>query len=145
MLLRCESLDPPTSQMGQTLSCRPCRLNVRFARKRTRLTPLADLGRSAGQAPLHGLHAPGIAAAGDDAGRLFDVAHLLGAMGERVLEEPLRALPTLCRPCRLRCFTWLAGLSTLADIGWRSERRATNICAGPARARRSMQSHFSQG
>jgi hypothetical protein len=31
------------------------------------LTPLADLGRSAGQAPLHGLHAPGIAAGGDDA------------------------------------------------------------------------------
>jgi hypothetical protein len=31
------------------------------------LTPLADLGRSAGQAPLHGLHAPGIVAAGDNA------------------------------------------------------------------------------
>jgi len=31
------------------------------------LTPLADLGRSAGQAPLHGLHALGIAAADDDA------------------------------------------------------------------------------
>src|SRR6516165_11424640 len=35
--------------------------------------------------------------------------------------------------------------TTQADIDWRSERRATNICAGPARARRSMQSHFSQG
>ena len=34
---------------------------------RPSLTPLADLGRSAGQAPLHRLHAPGIAAAGDDA------------------------------------------------------------------------------
>jgi len=30
------------------------------------LTPLADLGRSAGQAPLHRPHAAGIAAAGDD-------------------------------------------------------------------------------
>ena len=34
---------------------------------RPSLTPLADLGRSAGQAPLHGLHAPGIVAAGDNA------------------------------------------------------------------------------
>jgi len=31
------------------------------------LTPLADLGRSAGQAPLHRLHAAGIAATDDDA------------------------------------------------------------------------------
>jgi hypothetical protein len=31
------------------------------------LTTLADLGRSAGQAPLHRLHAAGIAAGGDDA------------------------------------------------------------------------------
>ena len=30
------------------------------------LTPLADLGRSARQAPLHGLHAAGIARAADD-------------------------------------------------------------------------------
>jgi hypothetical protein len=57
----------PMSPLGQTRSCGPCRLNVRFARKRTRLTPLADLGRSAGQAPLHGLHAAGVAAAHDDA------------------------------------------------------------------------------
>jgi hypothetical protein len=34
---------------------------------RPSLTPLADLGRSSGQAPLHRLHAPSIAAAGDDA------------------------------------------------------------------------------
>jgi hypothetical protein len=37
--------------------------------------PLADLGRSAGQAPLHRLHAAGIAAGGDDAefgARLFE-------------------------------------------------------------------------
>jgi hypothetical protein len=33
---------------------------------RPSLTPLADLGRSAGQAPLHRLHAAGIAAAGDN-------------------------------------------------------------------------------
>jgi hypothetical protein len=42
---------------------------------RPSLTPLADLGRSAGQAPLHGLHAAGIAAGGDDAevgARLFE-------------------------------------------------------------------------
>jgi len=31
------------------------------------LTPFADLGRSARQAPLHRLHASGIAAGGDDA------------------------------------------------------------------------------
>jgi hypothetical protein len=38
-------------------------------------TPLADFGRSAGQAPLHGLHALGIAARSDDAevgARLFE-------------------------------------------------------------------------
>ncbi|HKR92824.1 hypothetical protein [Novosphingobium sp.] len=34
---------------------------------RPSLTPLADLGRSARQAPLHRLHAAGIGAAGDDA------------------------------------------------------------------------------
>ena len=34
---------------------------------RPSLTPLADLGRSAGQAPLHGVRAAGIGAAGDDA------------------------------------------------------------------------------
>ena len=38
-----------------------------WAITRPTLTPLADLGRSAGQAPLHGLHALGIAAADDDA------------------------------------------------------------------------------
>ena len=76
---------------------------------RPSLTPLADLGRSARQAPLHGLHAPGIAAAGDDAeigacrserlvvdvglgGLLLDLGHPLG--GERVLEKSLRTLAT---------------------------------------------------
>src|SRR5262249_60120168 len=42
---------------------------------RPSLTPLADLGRSARQAPLHGLHAAGIAAARHDAevaARLFE-------------------------------------------------------------------------
>src|SRR5215471_6800361 len=34
----------------------------RFMSTRPSLTPLADLGRSAGQAPLHRLHAAGIAA-----------------------------------------------------------------------------------
>jgi hypothetical protein len=34
---------------------------------RPSLTPLADLGRSAWQAPLHRLHAAGIATADDDA------------------------------------------------------------------------------
>ena len=38
----------------------------RFMSTRPSLTPLADLGRSAGQAPLHRPHAAGIAAAGDD-------------------------------------------------------------------------------
>jgi len=72
------------------------------------LTPLADLGRSAGQAPLHGLHAAGIAARSDDAeigarlferhridvdlaGRRLDRGHRLGAMRELVAEEALRA------------------------------------------------------
>jgi len=43
------------------------------------LTPLADLGRSAGQAPLHRLHAAGIAAANEDAeigARLFERARI---------------------------------------------------------------------
>ena len=67
----------PKAASGPDSALRPCRLDVRFAQKRTRLgefmstrpslTPLADLGRSAGQRPLHGLHAAGIAAAGDDA------------------------------------------------------------------------------
>src|SRR5262249_57745692 len=39
----------------------------RFMSTRPSLTPLAGLGRSAGQAPLHRLHTPGIAAGGDDA------------------------------------------------------------------------------
>src|SRR5215471_16247615 len=94
----------PMSQLGQTRSCGPCRLNVRFARKRTRLTPLADLGRSAGQAPLYRLHAAGIAAAGDDAeigasllqrrqidmrfgGLFLDVAHTLRSIREFVFQK----------------------------------------------------------
>src|SRR5215472_4486159 len=76
------------------------------------LTPLADLGRSAGQAPLHGLHAAGIGAAGDDAevaarlrerldvdvglfGRFLDVGHPLGATSELLAKELLRALAAL--------------------------------------------------
>jgi hypothetical protein len=71
------------------------------------LTPLADLGRSAGQAPLHGVRPAGIGAGGDDAeigarlfqrlridvglgGRLLDVGHLLRATRKLVLEELLR-------------------------------------------------------
>src|SRR5262245_41732162 len=105
----------PMSQLVQTRSCGPCRLNVRFARKRTRLTPLADYGRSAWQAPLDRLYAAGrIAAARHDAeiaarqfectgvdvcllGRLFDFARLLGATCERVLEKLLRTLAALGR------------------------------------------------
>src|SRR5215469_12211658 len=84
----------------------------RFMSTRPSLTPLADLGRSAGQAPLHGLHAPGIAAGGDDAevgarlperllvnvglgGRLLDGGHRFGATCERVLQELLRARPAV--------------------------------------------------
>jgi len=61
------------------------------------------------QAPLHRLDAAGVGAAGDDAevgarllqrrridvglaGGRLDAAHRLGAMGERVAEEALRAL-----------------------------------------------------
>src|SRR5262249_35754150 len=97
---------------GQTRSCGPCRLNVRFARKRTRLTPLADLGRSAWQAPLHRMHAAGIAAADDDTeigarlperllvnvglgGCILDDARLLGATCELLAQEMQRALAAL--------------------------------------------------
>jgi len=90
--------------------------------KRPSLTPLADLGRSAGQRPLHGLHAAGNAAGGDDAevgarlperllvnvglgGRILDDARLLGATSELLAKELLRALAALGRLCRLRCFT----------------------------------------
>ena len=76
---------------------------------RPSLMPLADLGRSSRQAPLHGLDAPGIAASGANAeiaarllkslrvdmglgGRFLDCGHRLGATRERVLEEALRAL-----------------------------------------------------
>src|SRR5215469_3425498 len=66
----------PRSAPGSDSVIRRCRLDVRFVQKRTRLdefvstrpslTPLADLGRSAGQAPLHGLRSAGIGAAGDN-------------------------------------------------------------------------------
>src|SRR5215831_21413643 len=89
---------------------------------RPSLTPLADLGRSAGQAPLHRLHAAGIAAGGDDAklgarlferaridvglgGGLLDVARMLGATCKRVLEEAghgQRLPQTRCPLCLLR-------------------------------------------
>jgi hypothetical protein len=76
---------------------------------RPSLTPLADLGRSARQAPLHRLHAARIRARGDDAeigaslvqrcginvrfgSRLFHVRHALGALSEHVPKKPLRAL-----------------------------------------------------
>src|SRR5215831_1836086 len=51
-------------------------------------------------------------------GRLLEVAHLLGAVRERVQEKALRALPAF-RLCRLRCFTLLARLLTrfLARLG----------------------------
>src|SRR5262249_3367028 len=101
---------------------RPCPLDVRFAQKRTRLgdfisthpslTPLADLGRSAGQAPLHRERVAGIAAAHDDAeigarlperllidtrpGRsVFDIARRLGATCELLAQEMQRALAAL--------------------------------------------------
>src|SRR5262245_55566015 len=73
-----------------------------------RNSPMILTAGSARQAPLHRLHAAGIAAADDDAkitarpferlqldvslgGRLLDVAHAPGAGRERVLEELLRA------------------------------------------------------
>ena len=81
---------------------------------RPSLTPLADVGRSAGQAPLHGVRPAGVGAADDNVEigtrllqrahidvsalrRLPDVADALGTMGERVLEEPLRAFASLGR------------------------------------------------
>src|SRR5262245_50905186 len=93
----------------------------RFMSTRPSLTPLADLGRSARQAPLHRLHAPGIAAADDDAevgarvferaridvglfGLILDDARVLGATCELLPKELLRALAAF-RLCRLRCCT----------------------------------------
>src|SRR5215831_17796808 len=104
----------------------------RFMSTRPSLTPLADLGRSAGQAPLHCLHAAGIAAGGDDAevaaglpecllidvglsGRLLDDARLLGATSELLAQEMQRALAALgwLREDRGRGFAWLARLLAL--------------------------------
>src|SRR5262249_50502702 len=82
----------------------------------------AESARLAGQAPLHRLHAAGIAAGGDDAevgarlperllvnvglgGRILDDARLLGATSELLPKELLRARAALGRLCRLRCFT----------------------------------------
>src|SRR6516164_11143899 len=62
----------------------------RFMSTRPSLTPLADLGRSAGQAPLHRLHAAGIAAARDDAevgARLRERPHLDVGLGGRLLDS----------------------------------------------------------
>src|SRR5215831_1741859 len=117
-------MNAPEGRFGSDSVIRRCRLDVRFAQKRTRLgdflwvhpslTPLADLGRSARQAPLHGLHAAGVAAAGDDAkisarlfergwidvglgGRRLDHAHGLRPRCERVLEEALGTLAAFWR------------------------------------------------
>jgi hypothetical protein len=60
------------------------------------LTPLADLGRSAGQAPLHRLHAAGTGAGADDAAvavRLLERARvdvrLFGRRLETVMSSPI--------------------------------------------------------
>ena len=98
-----ENLPPKLSDLGNSL-----RLKT------------GDRACSARQRPLYRLHASGIAAGSDDAeggarlvqrlridvglgGRLLEVAHLLGAMGERVAEKALCALAAL-RLCRLRFF-----------------------------------------
>ena len=54
---------------------------------RPSLTPLADLGRSAWQAPLHGLHAAGVGARSDDAevgARLFERLRIDVGLGGRL-------------------------------------------------------------
>ena len=98
----------------------------------------------------------GIGAAGDDAeigtrlfermridvrllGRLLEVAHLLGAVGERVQEEALRALPAF-RLCRLRCFTLLARLLTrfLARLGG---QLVASVDGGAVAASRNGRAH----
>src|SRR5262249_61821996 len=92
----------------------------RFMSTRPSLTPLADFGRSAGQAPLQGVHSAGIGAAGDEAevgarplqrlrinvrlgGRFLDGARLLGATCELLPQELLRPLAAIGRACRLAC------------------------------------------
>src|SRR5262249_42055422 len=99
----------------------------------------------AGQAPLHGVRAAGVGPGGEDAEvaarlceclhidaspdrLLLNVAHALGAMGERVLEELLRALAAFGRLlCRVRCFARLAagpGGEVVAKFPTRPARRA---------------------
>ena len=85
-----------------------------FLASARRCRRIADVGRSAGQAPLHGVRPAGVGAADDNVEigtrllqrahidvsalrRLPDVADALGTMGERVLEEPLRAFASLGR------------------------------------------------
>jgi hypothetical protein len=63
---------------------------------RLSLTPLADLGRSAGQAPLHGLHAAGVAAARHDAeigARLLQRARIDVRLFGCILDEARRLAP----------------------------------------------------
>src|SRR5262249_1185834 len=118
---RCRTNWPTTAAPGQTRSfgdvgsmsgLPKSGRDWRFMSTRPSLTPLADLGRSAGQAPLHCLHAAGIATAGDDAevaaglpecllidvglsGRLLDDARRLGATCELLAQEMQRALAAL--------------------------------------------------
>ena len=117
------------------------------------------------QAPLDGLNAAGIAAAGDDAevgaclregcrvdmgllGRLLEIADPLRALDERVEKETVRALAGL--RCRFRSrdpdcgygFALLAGLLARLRKGDR-RRQNHQVCAGrikaePAVAKRTM-------
>jgi len=81
------------------------------------LTPLADLGLSPRQAPLHRHYAASVAAGGDDAeigaslfkrcgvnvralGRRLDICDLLRTTCERVLEEASRTFAALGLCCR---------------------------------------------
>src|SRR5262249_42899029 len=95
---------------------------------------LTELGRSARQAPLHGLRPAGIGAAGDDAeigaclperllidvglgGSILDDARRLGATSELLAKEMQRALAALGRLCRLRPPDRRRGLTRLLAGG----------------------------
>src|SRR5262249_38883967 len=100
---------------GYRSRCRAFGATVQLPQDRQRLacaTAVAAIARSAGQAPRHGLHAAGIAAAGDEAevaaglpecllidvglsGRLLDDARLLWATSELLAKEMQRALAAL--------------------------------------------------
>jgi len=114
-------MSAPEGRLGSNSALRPCRSVSGLPKSGHdwaiyEYTSELDAARRsralAGQAPLHGLHATGIAAGGDDAevaarlferlridvgfdGGLFDIARRLGAPRELLAQEMLGALAAL--------------------------------------------------